>query len=468
MRGQSAWNYHPYSLLNDLPRRSLPFVCRLAPEEHGIAFEWIDAGFSGPHRAFCRVWGASGPWKELALETPCASFGGLESGREYELFVSRTGESGRSASRRFFTGPAVGTVVNYLHPADPLYDFSGRSLCSPSLVKLPSGRLVASMDVFSTGQPQNLTLLFFSDDGGVSWRYLNDLLPCFWGKLFVFHGDLFLLANTTEYGSLVIGRSSDEGKTWSAPVLLFPGGGISGQGPHRAPMPVAEHRGRLFTGVDYGSWAAGGFGSGLLSVRTDSDLMDPESWSYTEPLRWNPAWPGAPRGRTVGALEGNAVPGPDGEIYEVLRFQAQGCEPAFGKALVLRGTCADPDAPLSFAWFADFNGGSNSKFDLQYDPQSGAYWAIADEIVQEEHAGARTVLSLFVSRDLKTFKAVKRLIDRRYEDPSCVGFQYVSFLIDGDDILFLCRSAFNRSKNFHDANYSTFHRIPSFRSFLLE
>jgi hypothetical protein len=52
------------------------------------------------------------------------------------------------------------------------------------------------------------------------------------------------------------------------------------------------------------------------------------------------------------------------------------------------------------------------------------------------------------------------------EDPADVGFQYVSFLIDGDDILYLCRTAINHAKNMHDSNYTTFHRIKQFRQHL--
>ncbi len=35
---------------------------------------------------------------------------------------------------------------------------------------------------------------------------------------------------------------------------------------------------------------------------------------------------------------------------------------------------------------------------------------------------------------------------------------------EGDDIIYLCRTALNGAHNFHDSNYSTFHRIKNFRN----
>ena len=38
--------------------------------------------------------------------------------------------------------------------------------------------------LFDGALPQNLTLIFRSDDEGASWHYVSELHPCFWGKLF--------------------------------------------------------------------------------------------------------------------------------------------------------------------------------------------------------------------------------------------------------------------------------------------
>ncbi|MBP3926885.1 MAG: hypothetical protein J6D13_06885, partial [Clostridium sp.] len=55
------------------------------------------------------------------------------------------------------------------------------------------------------------------------------------------------------------------------------------------------------------------------------------------------------------------------------------------------------------------------------------------------------------------------LYDFRAEDHRKVGLQYVDFSIEGNDLIYLCRTAMNGANNFHDSNYSTFHRIRNYR-----
>ena len=73
-------------------------------------------------------------------------------------------------------------------------------------------------------------------------------------------------------------------------------------------------------------------------------------------------------------------------------------------------------------------------------------------------------MTLMRSRDLESWEDVTVLFDYRHRDPKTVGFQYVDFEFDGDDIIFLCRTAMNEPRNHHDSNYQTFHRIKSFRA----
>ena len=39
----------------------------------------------------------------------------------------------------------------------------------------------------------------------------------------------------------------------------------------------------------------------------------------------------------------------------------------------------------------------------------------------------------------------------------------IHFEFEGDDIIYLCRTAMNGAHSFHDSNYSTFHRVEDFR-----
>ena len=68
-----------------------------------------------------------------------------------------------------------------------------------------------------------------------------------------------------------------------------------------------------------------------------------------------------------------------------------------------------------------------------------------------------------ISNDLENWYVVSDLLDFSNQNPDKIGFQYVDFEIEGEDIIFLCRTSINNAHDYHDANYSTFHRIENFR-----
>lgn len=465
MKGDTRWNYRPYSRLIEMDVREKPFVCRIVPQETGFTFQWFDNGRDAiAHIVRWRKYRSPGAWQQQDLCADEHAISGLECDQDYEFAVARKDGTGESHLRLVRTGFVPGTIVNYLHPEDTVYSFSGHSLCSPSLVRLPSGDLLTAMDVFS-GQFGNskLTLLFKSKDNGATWRYVTDIYPSFWPKLFVHRKKLYLLSCTQDYGDLVIGRSDDEGESWTKPVHLLSGSGPNEMGPHKAPMPVIEHEGRLYTGIDYGCWRHWQHSNGLASIDADADLLDAANWCFTPFVRFDPAWPGAPVGPCPGCIEGNAVVAPDGKVCNMLRIDLANCTPETGKAVLLQ--MDSPEEPLRLRKIVACPLGSNSKFKVQRDPVSGMYILIGSE--QDEQLGrVRTVLSMAVSPDLERWRIVKRILDCRQADPASVGFQYPDFLLDGDDLLVLVRTAFNHARNFHDANYQTFHRITNFRSLL--
>ena len=466
MRGNTGWNYRPYTRLIDMDIREKPFICRVAPFEGGFELQWFDNGQpDAAHELIYRKYLSPDKWRTLALTADTARVDGLCDCCDYEFKVRRCDGSGESGLRLAHTGFVPGTVVNYLHPQDKTYIFSGHSLCSPTIAKLPSGALVTAMDVFS-GQFGNskLTLIFKSLDGGKSWRYVTDIYPSFWPKLFVHRGRLYLFSATQDYGDMVIGRSDDDGETWTAPTHIITGCGPNEMGPHKGPMPVIEFNHRLYTAIDYGCWRHYQHSNGLLSIDVDDDLLDASKWSFTPFTRFDSGWPGAPKGQCPGCIEGNAVISPDGVISNYLRIDIQRCEPSYGKAVVLRGDNGDPEAPLRLDRIVDCPLGSNSKFTMYKDPVSGKYIMIGSE--RGPDIPNRTVLSMAVSEDFYTWRVVKRIIDYRDMDPQRIGFQYPDWMFDGDDILLLVRTAFGPSANFHDANYQCFFRIENYRQYL--
>lgn len=456
MKGKNTWSYAPYKPLlwdgGDI------YICRLAPGEDYIHLEWLGD-----------LENVSVYVKEKGAED--FSFAGTASGNEYditglaadtdfELYIS-SGEA-KSRVRLARTGKTVGTVVNYLHPEDKAYSFSGRYLCSPSLVRHPDGYLLASMDLFAGGYPQNLTLIFRSDDNGETWHYVSELMPCFWGKLFVHKGELYMLSCSTEYGDLLIGKSTDGGKTFSSPVTLLRGsnGKNGNDGVHKNPQNMVVYNGRLYGSLEWGAWAnpVSGHSAMVMSCAVDDDLLVPENWSFSYPVSFDcftPELSGLKK--PVMTIEGTLAVSPEGKLLDIMRFGKR------NNILAYRVNTDDLDAPVEFDRLIHFEA-NFSKFMIKYDEASKRYYSVATRLYDGCADMARNLLSLMTSPDLEHWTVACDILDYRTSDSAKVGFQYVDFEFDGDDIIFLCRTAFNNAASFHDSNYSTFHRIKNFRS----
>ena len=460
MKGTTTWSYAPYKPF--LFDTGDIYICRLAPGKAHIHFEWLPGG-NGTYEIHLRPRG-EGEFKKIgATDRTEYDILNLTDDAEYEFYVESAGKKSRVRLAR--TGEAVGTVVNYLHPEDPAFSFSGRALCSPSLLRCPDGSLLASMDVYKGEAPQNLSFIFRSEDDGKTWHYLTDLFPCFWGKLFLHKGAVYMLAASTEYGDLLIGRSDDGGKTFSAPTVLLRGScHHSWPGIHKNPQNVMRYKGRIYETLEWGCWANGvNHAPMVMSCDENADLLDPASWHFTDPVPYNPNWPGTAKGYSHGNIEGTLVVFPDGKLYNVMRYGIGEAQPSYGLILAYKVNTDDPDAPLEYSHAIKLPG-NHSKFMIKQDPVTGKYYTIISRLLSHETRYARNLLSLMVSEDAENWTLLTDLIDRRHEDPQMTGFQYVDFEIEGDDILYLCRTALNQPANYHDANYSTFHRVKNFRA----
>ena len=459
MKGTSEWSYAPYKPFffetGDI------YVCRVAPDETSVRVEWL-AKENTEYTVFVRKRASKADFREAgATVSDGFSMTGLEPETDYEFYV-RSGEL-KSRIRLARTGRPVGTVVNYLHPDDEAYLFSGRYLCSPSLVRLPDGGLLASMDLYEGRAPQNLTLIFRSDDNGTTWHYVSELMPCFWGKLFVHKGLLYMLACSTEYGDLLIGRSEDGGRTFCTPTVLLRGSCSSLKaGVHKNPQNILLYEGRLYETLEWGAWAEGYHAPMVMSCDENDDLLNSQNWHFTPPIRYDENWPGVAKGQSSGNIEGTLTVAPDGRLYNIMRYDMKQTVPQYGLALAYLVDTDDPDAPLAYSHAIDFPA-NHSKFMIKRDPKTGVYYSVATRISAPEFAFQRTLLSLMASDDLKSWRTVADLLDARDKDPKKNGFQYVDFEIEGDDILYLCRTAINEPYSFHNSNYLTFHTIKNFR-----
>ena len=459
MKGTNTWSYTPYRpLLTDVGDI---YLCRVVPTPDRIHLEWLPCG-ADEYTVYYRRRGDTD-------FIPCGKTGkneyditNLTPDTDYEFYVTVAQKKSRIRLAR--CGASIGTVVNYLHPEDEAYSFSGQYLCSPSLLRHPDGYLLASMDVYASKAPQNLTLIFRSDDDGETWHYVSELMPCFWGKLFLHRGEVYMLACSTEYGDLLIGKSTDGGKTFSAPVTLLRGsnGKNGGNGVHKNPQNILVHNGRIYETLEWGAWANKDYchAAMVMSCSEKDDLLVPENWHFSEPLKFSQFAPEiADLPNCNMTIEGTLTVDPRGRLLNIMRFGK------WHKAIAYEVNTENPDAPLTYSHCIDFCA-NYSKFMIKYDEVSKRYYSVATRAYNAENIRTRNLLSLMSSPDLTHWDVVCDLHDHRHEDVTKVGFQYVDFEIEGDDILYLCRTALNGAHSYHDSNYSTFHRIRNFRKLL--
>ncbi len=338
---------------------------------------------------------------------------------------------------------------------------------SPSLAVLPNGEYVASHDFFRAGDHGDTTDVYASADRGKTWARRATVKGQWWSTLFVHRGALYLMGTSQARGFCVIRRSRDGGKTWTEPKdadswLLLAGGLY-----HCAPVPVLEHNGRLWRGMEDGTGPKGWdrrFSAFMMSAPAGADLLNASSWTCSNKLAHNAAWLG---GKFGGWLEGNAVADPAGGVVDVLRVQQPGYPE---KAAIVRVSADGKTATFDPAKdFVPFPGGGK-KFTIRFDPTSKKYWALANHVPKEfqgpNAASRRNTLALVSSPNLRAW-AVERVV-LQHPDVKAHGFQYADWQFDGRDLIAVVRTASEEpdgtpAHNAHDANYLTFHRIADFR-----
>ncbi|HUW20755.1 MAG TPA: FG-GAP-like repeat-containing protein [Sedimentisphaerales bacterium] len=345
-----------------------------------------------------------------------------------------------------------GVVINY-SPSE-----SGIYLGCPGIAILPNGDYVASHSFFGPASEKNRMAVFRSGDSGKTWQHLTDLVGQWWSTLFVHRGRLYIIGVNKAYGDIVIRRSTDGGKSWTEPKSKTRGLLLKGNY-HCAPVPVVVHKGRIWRAFEEKGWKAF-----VMSAPADADLLKADNWTVSNRLPVDKDMVGKKW------LEGNVVVTPQGGLVNILRTQ-----PHPARAAVLdispNGRNISFDAKEGIINFP----GANKKFTIRYDRLSGKYWSLVNivtdpgplELDANEH---RNTLALTCSKDLKNWEV--RYIPLSFmkgahltPENNKFGFQYIDWLIEGDDIIFVSRTAWGwGTPRSHDANYFTFHRIPNFRS----
>ena len=233
------------------------------------------------------------------------------------------------------------------------------------------------------------------------------------------------------------------------------------------PSSMAVCNGRIYKDVSIGEWGSKYFDMSYMSAPIDSDLLNPANWTISESLRYSPDWKNAPVAAGPGYLspgagiEGNMIVGPEGKLYCCYRMDIGKAVPKCGKFLLLDVDSENSESKFIFNEIIDFDIGSNSKFYVEKDEKSGYYVMIGNE--NPNGKLGRNILSMAISKDLKSWKLVHRIYD--YREKGLAGIQYPSFVLDGDDILMAIRVGYGGAAGAHDSNCICFKRIENFRQY---
>jgi len=341
-----------------------------------------------------------------------------------------------------------GVVVAYSPPASEVY------LGDPSIAILPNGHYIVSHDAWGPNHQYSQTYVYRSSDAGATWAYTAGLYGQYQSSLFMHNGDLYIIGGSNHGSDIGIRKSMDNGDTWTTPSSSTNGRLLTGGNYAMGATPPIVHNGRIWRAIEEidptpPPCCSREFCAMMLSAPVGSDLMNAANWTasnsvqmydYLPPYAW---------------FEGGAVVKPDGNMAIMLRV-SYGWEQAAIADVSADGTTVSYNAATALV---DFYGGQ-SKFTIRYDEQTDRYWSLVSK--RSDPYAVRNILALTSSADLINWTVEQTVLQD--PDQDYVGFQYADFVFEGNDIIFVSRTAYDGAPNFHDSNYITFHRIEDFRA----
>ena len=403
-----------------------------------------------------------------------------------------------------------------------------RAYCySPGLARLPTGRLVATMDLGGPGVADLPGVkatrpgdggcwqgkVFTSDDRGRTWTHRADF-PFLHARPFAAGDSLYVLGHA---GDLTIMRSDDAGESWSAPAAL-----TDGQLWHQAPANVHYAHGCVYLVMenrvtrDIRTWCVGELAPVLMRGRIGEDLTRRESWTFATALSFRDVVAGAevdpgldyfgvpffeapyPAGSMpapgrncapIGWLEASVVQFTDPDHYW---FDPRGCTyhlwmrahtGGSGYAAVAKVVEDSPGAGAMTTMletapsgkrvlFVPCPGGQ-MKFHILFDGPTGLYWLLSTQATDSMTRAER------LSPDRYNLPSNERRRLQLHFSRNCIDWcfaglvvvgpaeiasrHYASMVIDGDDLHVLSRSGDHRANSPHDGNLITFHTVRGFR-----
>ncbi len=392
---------------------------------------------------------------------------------------------------------------------------------SPGLVRCPSGRLVATLDLGGRGVadlpgPKGRRhrlrgvfqgKVFTSDDRGRTWTHRLDF-PLLHARPLCAGNSLYVLGHA---GDLAVIRSDDEGESWTDPIRL-----TEGEHWHAAPCNVHYANGCVYLvmekllRLDLDAWPVSALAPVLMRARTEADLTRRENWTFASELAFRDAvsareldffgvpFYGTPPDRRVllapnrvmapiGWLETNVVQFLDPDhywhdpcghtFYLWMRAHTGGTgyaaiakvvENDEGSMTTQLGTVPSGKRVL----FVPCPGGQ-MKFHLLYDEETRLYWLLSSQTTDSMTRVER------LPRERFSLPNNERHRLQLHFSTNCLDWcfagmvasgpspkqsrHYASMVIDGDDLHILSRSGDANAASAHDGNLITFHTIRDFR-----
>lgn len=393
-------------------------------------------------------------------------------------------------------------------------DPEGAYCYTPGIIRLDSGRLVATMDLGGMGvdalnppvkfarAERGFTFvgkIFTSDDGGQTWVHRADF-PGMHARPFRAWNRIYILGQAHD---LIVLYSEDEGETWSETYKL-----TEGEYWHQSACNVHYANDCVYLVMEkriyfeQKVWPVHEMAPVLMRAPIDADLTKRESWTFASELAFHdvlpdskldlmgfPFWtPYETRGMApMGWLETNVVQfldpshvwhDPTGHTFHLWMRAHTGGTGYAAIAKVVEN--ADGSMTTSIeqvpsgqrVLFVPCPGGQ-MRFHVLYDEQTQLFWLLSslawdsmthiDKLPPDRYNlpnNERHVLALHFS---------KNMIDWRMAGVVAQGNSarearhYASMTFDGDDLLVLSRSGDHRAKTAHDGNLITFHRVRNFR-----
>lgn len=386
---------------------------------------------------------------------------------------------------------------------------------TPGIVRLPSGRLLASID---QGGPGVVDLegprgfrgegrhawqgrIYTSDDHGKTWIE-RGLFPFMHARPFCAGGRVYILGHDAD---LCVIASDDEGVTWGDVSRL-----TQGQNWHQSACNVHHARGRVHLVMerrvydDVKGWPVSELAPVLMVGEEAADLTQLDNWQLSSELVFRdlpasqmvgvPFWQDGPiradgTGATMhpaGWLETNVVEFTDPDhlwhdpagrtVYLWMRAHT-GSTGLASIAKVVEGengtwTTSLVEAPSGEPMLYVPCPGGQMRFHILQDHE-GLYWLLSSmatdsmrrpEAMPADRYGLpnneRHILALHFSTNCVDWCPAG--IVARGGDPRQAR-HYASMVIDGQDLHVLSRSGDERAHSAHDGNLITLHTIPCFR-----